>query len=728
MWTVLDLAAVLVLIGLAVVGLAPSFNGWGFLVLAEVAAVIGIVVALATVRLPITVVVAVAPLVAVLLGGPVALRSSGLGGGIPDAETLADVMQGAWSGWGELLVTLPFVDLEGPPALVPYLLGYTGAVVATLLALRSRSAGGPVLPLLGVLVVVLLLRQPAEGLLSWHPVGFAVVALAWAAFRGLAFTPERSDEIRGSSHGRGVRGVMAVIVLGSALLVAVPLTSGSADSRGESLRGQIGKLPEVTELDSPLRNFRAYSKPPPGVDNLYNKILFRVSGAPRGSRVRLLTLDRYDGRSWVADNDTMTGTSEDRFLRMDSLVDNPTKGRRIRVQIALRRAYSSVWVPTIGSLTTLQFLFSESEARREELRYNLATSTAVVPLGLKGGNDFEFTAIQPEDRLTRGMRPWPERVLTVKGARRADPLIRRVLASRAPPMRKVFVLADYLREEGRYSDGTAPGEEQYRSGHDRRRLFGQFLLAPRPVGNDEQYAAAMAVLANRVGVPARVVVGAPVPRDGKVRGSDVEAWVELRVADGSWRTLETQRFMGNRPPRPGLTPAPRPSMRLGTAVVTPVTPVAPEVKASTQAEKQADAQRRSLVVRSLPWLLPLLLVLLVPLAKLVRRRWRRTRGRPSDKMAGAWSELVDHARDLGIPVRPHATRPAQARVLALTGPLSREADDGVFGFEEPEPATVEACWQQVMRERRVLGQSQPLRRRLWAPFNPVTLVRRHSTD
>ena len=89
---------------------------------------------------------------------------------------------------------------------------------------------------------------------------------------------------------------------------------------------------------------------------------------------------------------------------------------------------------------------------------------------------------------------------------------------------KVFVLGGYLREQGRYSDGAprrraaVPGGARPRPARrrvpDRRR---------RPVGDDEQYAAAMALLANRVGVPARVVVGAVAaarrqgPRRGRAR-------------------------------------------------------------------------------------------------------------------------------------------------------------------------------------------------------------------
>ena len=106
------------------------------------------------------------------------------------------------------------------------------------------------------------------------------------------------------------------------------------------------------------------------------------------------------------------------------------------------------------------------------------------------------------------------------------------------------------------------------------------------------------------------------------------------------------------------------------------------------------------MLRALPWLLLLMLALVVPVAKLARRAVRRRRGRPSDRMAGAWLELVDHARDLGIPVRVHASRPAQARVLARAGGLSREGDDGVFAEDEPTEAVVTAYWEQVMGERR----------------------------
>jgi transglutaminase-like putative cysteine protease len=729
-WLVADVAVVLLLVGLAVVGLASTFVGWGFMIVAGIAAGLGIVVVLLTLRLPALSLLVSGPLVGILLAGPVALRSSGFGGGIPDGQTLADVMQGSVTGWGEMLTTLPRVDLSGAPTLVPFLLGYLGALLGCALAMRSRSPGAPVLPLLSVLAGVLLVRRPATGLVEWHPVAFAVLALVWVAFRGLGFVPEVQVEVRGRARGRFARGSEAVLVVAAALLVAVPLTSGGAVDRGETLRGRIGPLPVVAHLDSPLRNFRAYTEQPLGtIDNLNTRTLVEVAGAPEGSRVRFLTLDRYDGKEWAPDNGTMAGTTDDRFQRMDTTVENPTPGTPIRVRVTVKKSYRSAWVPTVGSLTALRFLYADPNSRRDELRYDVATSTAVLPLGVKAGNDYEFTAVLPDDRLTRTMRAWPTPVLSVAHANRADALIRRVLASPAAPMGKVFVLARYLRDTGLYSNGAGPAEERYEAGHDVKRLFKGFLLARRAVGDDEQYAAAMAVLANRVGVPARVVVGAVLPSSGRVRGSDVQAWVEVRIADGSWRTLPTEQFMSRRPP---TTPQPPPALppqvpsRLEQQPEKPATQQ--EKKKEKQATDEAGTQWRAVLVRALPVLVLLLLALVVPLVKWVRRRLRRTRGRPSDRMAGAWTELVDHALDLGIPVHAHASRPAQARVLATAGALSRRGDDGVFAAEEPGEEEVHAYWEQVLRERRRLRHGRPLLRRAWAAFNPVTLVGRPRPD
>lgn len=725
---VLDLVAVVTLAGLALVGLLTTFRTWEYQAVAMAATVIGLVVVLATLRLPLIGLIASAPAVALLTGGPVAMRSGGLGGASPGPQNLADVLQGTWSGWGELLTTLPWVDLAGAPALVPFLLGYSAAVVGGALALRTRRVAAPVLPLLVVLVVVLLLKRPGgtgSELLDLYPTAFAVVAIGWVALRGLRTAPGTS--VSGASYGRVARGATALVVLAVALTIAVPLTASTAPD-GETLRGRSNALPDMSGLDSPLRRFRTFTEQwrnAPG--SVYDRVLFTVSGAPRGSRVRMVTLDSFDGNQWLPANDSVLGTDVDSFQRFDTRVDNPLAGRVVRARVSIGRPYVSVWVPTIGSLSSFRLLYADPGGRRNELRYNLATSTAVLPIGLTRTDPYEFTSVVTTDELNEQTPRWRGPGLSsVESDPRLLAFLPEVLFARIPPMQKVFVIAHWLRDQGRYSDGAVPGEQHYQAGHGADRVIDDFLLAPRPVGNDEQYASAMALLANRVGVPARVVVGALLPRNGKVRGADVEAWVEVRVADGSWRTLPTENFMSHRPPRPGLPPASSP--RMPAVADAEPEPPEPELAREKAAQEEAESSTRKSLLRLLPWLVPVLLAVAVPLTKLARRRLRRIRGRPSDRMAGAWAELVDHARDLGIPVKVHATRPAQARVLARAGALSREGDEAVFAEAEPSEAAVGAYWEQVMRERGQLGESQPVRRRLWAPFNPVTLVRRPGAD
>jgi hypothetical protein len=51
---------------------------------------------------------------------------------------------------------------------------------------------------------------------------------------------------------------------------------------------------------------------------------------------------------------------------------------------------------------------------------------------------------------------------------------------------------------------------------------------------DEQYATALAIAANRLGIQARLVFGATPSASGEVKGSDIHAWVEVHTADGTW--------------------------------------------------------------------------------------------------------------------------------------------------------------------------------------------------
>ncbi len=258
------------------------------------------------------------------------------------------------------------------------------------------------------------------------------------------------------------------------------------------------------------------------------------------------------------------------------------------------------------------------------------------------------------------------------------------------PIERVEAIAEHLRTEGKYSDGVRKSEQVYHPGHSVQRLSEGFVQAQQMVGNDEQYAAVMALLAGEVGVPARVVLGAEVPEDGVVTGKDVSAWVELRAADGSWRTLPTDAFMSDEPPADQL---PETNTPMTGTVVPPPAPIPPPSDAGDQSdadlkERKADKKKAdededdASVVDRLPgWVVavatyvggPLLALLLLVGAvvglKLLRRRRRRNAPVVSARFVGAWRELVDHARDLGqpVPLGPTVTRREQSGAIGSDG-------------------------------------------------------------
>ncbi len=112
----------------------------------------------------------------------------------------------------------------------------------------------------------------------------------------------------------------------------------------------------------------------------------------------------------------------------------------------------------------------------------------------------------------------------------------------------------------------------------------------------------------------------------------------------------------------------------------------------------------------------------VPAYKLLRRVRRRRASRVSVRYVGAWQELVDRARDLGLAVPGRLSRPSQAVALGPPAlPLARTADDAVFGSGLASVDSAEAYWASVLEVRGGLGPEVPVWRRWLAPFNPASL-------
>ena len=215
-----------------------------------------------------------------------------------------------------------------------------------------------------------------------------------------------------------------------------------SDENREVLRSHVEPPFDIGQYPSPLASFRRYVRFPknPPAENLYDRPLFTVTGVPAGTRVRLATLDRYDGIVWGAANDTIPGAVNDTYQRVSSTIDNPVAGTPVSATVTVDE-YAGVWLPVVGALQTLRFEAGDVAAKADSFRYNLATSTAVVPLG---------PAPRGPLRLHRGRarRHRLRRVRTLVPVGEAggflDGQVQEWTAGESAPMARVFAAAQHV--------------------------------------------------------------------------------------------------------------------------------------------------------------------------------------------------------------------------------------------------------------------------------------------
>ena len=368
----------------------------------------------------------------------------------------------------------------------------------------------------------------------------------------------------------------------------------------------------------------------------------------------------------------------------------------MRVTVEVLAGYRSNWLPLAGALRTLTFDFLDGRTQVEDVRYNPATSSAYVVGGLGPRDDYTFEAVLDSRTVTAESEPYPTGGPLQPAGAFLDRLLRPWRGSGLTPMQQVFSLAQYLEENGRYSNGATPEEARYVPGHDAERLGRDFFGAPVIVGDEEQYVAFFALAANRLGVPARVVVGAWPTDAGVVRGQDVAAWVEVRVASGGWRRIPTRTFLGDEPVAEDEPPRVPPEdyldrERAGAGAAAGGAGFPAAHRPAESPGRAGRAARPGCPGRWPPrW----------PPSSPPRRRaagCSGTAARRYGRALGGWRELLDTARDLGRPVAPGLTRPTQAERLGVDPDVARQADAVAYAVDPPGDA---AGARRVGRDRR----------------------------
>lgn len=726
--TWVDAGFLLSLAVVATLGFGESFNGWAFLVVAMVGWLLGAVLAhIATALDKPAVLTAVFTVAAFfLLGGAVALSSDGFSSAVPLPGTLKELADQSVHGWKDLLTTLAPVD-GGPLLTLPYLMGLIGGAAGMTVAARVRSTFVVVVvPLVYLAGVILLGVRSPERVVVIGSV-FGVLALVWMSVRGRRFQARRI--VGGLRLRRRLVGVALVVGAGLVATTLGPRLPFVHDNDRLVLRSYVTPPFDVGQYPSPLVSFRKYTKGfvvDDPEEHLYEKPLMTVSGLPEGTRLRFATLDSYNGTVWGASNQA-PGTSgpSGSFQRVGSVIRDEFGGDTVTATVEIADDYAgNVWLPVSGHLSEIRF--EDDDPSASTFRYNLESATGVVPQGLSVGQTYTFTADVDSDLVEPTTEAGTASVSTVETTTDFVPVATRWGGEAQTSMLQVLGIAEFLRTQGTYTDGEIPNQ-QYAAGHSERRLAEFGAEGSQIAGNDEQYAAMLALLANQVGVPARVVVGAQVPADGVVKGEDVHAWLELQDVDGTWRTLPTEAFMDNQTPPEDKPPVPQ--QLVSGQVVPPPAPVAPPATIGDpfsdsdqrKGEKVKDDEGRGipswvgtvLLYVGLPLLGIAVLLFSIVWLKFRRRRRRRTRGEPATQLSAGWRDLLDSARDLGVPVHAALTRREQAREIGHDDVvvLAKRADAHVFGLGTPTPDDSAAYWSEIDQARRQLSADLSIWRR-----------------
>ncbi|HXR44245.1 MAG TPA: transglutaminase domain-containing protein, partial [Pseudolysinimonas sp.] len=661
-----------------------------------------------------------------LFGSALAVPEQAIAGVVPTVTSIASLGVGAVWGWADLLTLRPPVQLPDYVTVVPYLstwlVGLVGTTLATRWLTRKRTPARASLLLIGPAVLYLasvLLGTEQPYYPGVRGVLFAAVALVWLGWRRTTIEQVKVERARGTLRRR-ITGT--AIVVGAA--VAIGALSGAALAPPPQsryvLRDQIQPPFQPLDFSSPLAGFRQYSKLE------VDKTLFTITGLQPDERIRLATMDSYDGHLWnVAGSQLQSGGSGSFELVGGTYPKPPlvTDGGDQTISLTVG-AYDDVWVPSTGYARSLAITGVPADDL-QGLRYNAATGSAVLMAGLKRGDTVKLTAeLQKDAPDDDKLRAVP--TATIQQGPVTD--IPDIVAAKAvefagdakSPIEQLRNIELTLHSKGYLSHGTASDSVASLAGHGDDRME-QLLSGTAMVGDQEQYASAMALMARSLHYPARVVMGfAPkVPKGAgtvKVTGHDVTAWVEVAFQGVGWVAFDPTPIQTDVPqdlnPKPQTEP--QPQVRQPPRSQNDENDLVTNVQIDDGHKKDANGFVLPgwVIGVGLGLLIPALIVfgpmLLIAMAKARRRRRRRSAARGPDAAAGAWDELVDRFTEFGFDPPPASTRSRTAGVLetqlraaapaatTTLEPLARRTDETVFSGRAIAPDEAEAVWREAM--------------------------------
>jgi hypothetical protein len=762
-WPAADVAILGAMLTLGSLLLVSTYGGVAPVVATALGASISVAALVVVHRLRLPGWVAVPVIVAgvVLLGSLLVAPRLRVVGFLPSVTGMARVLRGTVDGWRELLTVATPRGVTGALLVPPLIVGSVGVAIAGALATTRRPALGLLVPAASLILFALLGGGAAEPLtVAVVVAGYVTAGVSWAVWVGTRTrrrTVARAADGNAAGHRGSARSAESVTrqalaarragisaaVLAVAVLVGV-VTAGAATPNRTALREIIELPADPATVASPLSTFRTYTK------DQADDVQLTVSGLPAGARLRLAALDSYDGRQFALSN------SEGPFVRIGRERPGTGIGQPATVKVELEN-YTGQFLPLPGAIERLDFMGPRTTANTEELRYSEAAATGLKPGGWQQGDRYIVTAAVPPQPTAAELAtarplaaPFPTSVALPDLLRSTA---NKYIGPASGAAAQVEAIRAGLAQDGIFSHGTADERSKGLSpaGHGLDRLTAM-VAGGQMIGDQEQYAALMALMVRSVGLPARVVVGFVPPAEStatgsdgqvQVRGRDISAWVEVPFEGYGWVAFDPTPAADKQSPDPkDQTSAER---RIVNAEVPPAVPQAlpDSLDAENANQRPAAADPNSppiedsgwlaLVGRVLLWVLLVLAVLAVPVGvvlavKGARRRRRRTAEQPRAQIIGGWEQLLDVAVDTGYRPAPWHTRTEAAADLQTSGVLlvdwlAPAADAAEFSPSPVNSERARGYWREVDDRSAELLGALPFWRRWRARLSLASMRR-----
>jgi len=732
-----DVLQLWALFALAAAVLWPVYRAEWYIVVAVSAVVLGTLIAVlgAVFRWKAWLVILVTLAVFTAVGVPLAVPAKASAGVLPTLDGLLDLFAGVALGWKQLLtITLPVGDYQAllVPALVLLL---TASVVSVTIALRARYGEFAVIPPVVVFVVGIVFGPTTATLPIPLGIGLLVAGVGWISWcrwrRRRAITRGRDREasagFRIGVEARNLIGGLLVFAIAGAGSVATTSVLGPTGDR-QVARAAVEQPFEPRDHASPLAGFRRYLR-----EDHVDEVMMRVTGLPADARIRIATLDSYDGVVYAVGSPTVDSASGV-FVRVPSRIDQSSRGTgAVRAEFEID-AYAGVWVPTVGLLEDIVFRGDDRARLEDGFGFNTTSGTAVDLAGIGEGDRYAVDAVMPPSPALETLAiAVPGSADVPRGADAPEELVN-ALDSYVEGVQgsgaQLVAAIQRLHADGYISHGLGPDEPASRSGHSLDRIA-ELFDGSRMIGDAEQYAVAAALMATRLGFPARVVVGfapevAPGGGTTVVRGGDISAWIEVDTAQYGWGAGDP--VPPERPIPEDEPEEPKPISRPESIVPPPVDRPEPRedpVDSDTTADEPESADQTLEVLLQVARVIGIsLLVVLVALspfllvigAKLRRRHLRRTAPDALGRIRGGWDEFADLVVDRGLAVPPAATRAEFAAAVGTlpSRVLAAVVDRAVFAPEPPSVADADRVWTAVGELRSSLDAGRTRRERIRA--------------